>query len=65
MLQYFLESLQEFGGALGCAAHCVVSVSQDEPRRDLARECPWAAEHSVEFQWVDRDLFERRGSSLL
>ncbi|MCP4539674.1 MAG: aminotransferase class I/II-fold pyridoxal phosphate-dependent enzyme, partial [Chloroflexi bacterium] len=59
MLHYFLESLQMFGGPLGRSAHCVVSVSADEPRRDLAQECSWAAEHSVEFQWVDRDLFER------
>lgn len=57
MLQYLLESIQAFGGPLARAAHCVVSVSADEPRRDLARLCPWA--HSAEFQWVDRGIFER------
>ena len=59
MLHYFLESLQEFGGPIGRSAHCVVSVGPDEPRRDLMRECAWAADHSIEFQWVDDDLFGR------
>lgn len=59
MVRYFLESLSEFGGPVGRKAHCVVSISPEGSRRDLQRECGWAAEHSVEFQWVDNDLFER------
>lgn len=58
MLHYFLESLQVFGGSIGRAAHCVVSVSRDEPYRDLFEECPWLIDYSVDFQWIDKDLFE-------
>ena len=59
MLRYFLESLQVFGGPLGRSAHCVVSVSRDEPYRDLLAEYPWASNYSVEFQWLDREYFDR------
>ncbi len=60
MLWYLLESLQEFGGPIGRAAHCVASVGADEPPRDLAREYPWTSGHSLEFQWVDRELFRQQ-----
>lgn len=60
MVRYLLESIREFGGPIGRAAHCVVSVGADERPRDLAREHPWAADHSIAFEWVDRDLFRRR-----
>jgi hypothetical protein len=60
MLRYLLESIQEFGGPIGRAAHCVVSVGADEPPRDLRREVESLANLSLEFQWVNRDLFRRR-----
>jgi len=59
MLRFFLESLQEFGGPLGRAAHCVTSVSAEGPVRDLKREYGWTREHSLEFSWVDEELFKR------
>lgn len=59
MLRYFLESLQVFGGPLGRSAHCVVSVSRDEPYRDLLAEYQWVRDYSVEFQWLDQDYFDR------
>ncbi len=59
MLRYLLESLRTFGGPVGRAAHCVASVGADEPPRDLAREYGFD-EHSVEFQWVDRQVFRER-----
>ncbi len=60
MVHYFLESLQEFGGPIGRAAHCVVSVGADEPPRDLKQEYPWTANYSVDFHWVERALFRQR-----
>ncbi len=67
MVQYFLESIQVFAGPLAKAAHCVISVSRDEPYRDLYIECPWTKMYSVEFRWIDSDLFEKyeyNGTSL-
>lgn len=48
-----------FGGPIARSAHCVVSVGADEPERDLAREYRWASDYSIEFQWVDRELFQK------
>lgn len=59
MTHYFLESLQAFGGPIGRSAKCVVSVSRDEPYRDLTIECDWAANYNVEFQWLDQNVFDR------
>ncbi|MDF1697421.1 MAG: aminotransferase class I/II-fold pyridoxal phosphate-dependent enzyme [Saprospiraceae bacterium] len=59
MVHYFLESLQEFGGPIAKTAKCVVSISRDEPYRDLTIECPWAANYNVEFQWLDQELFDK------
>ena len=59
MVRYFLESIQQFGGPLARSAHCVVSISADIPKRDLRRECPWSESYSVDFQWLDRELFRR------
>ena len=58
MLRYFLESLQTFGGPVGRDAKCVVSISRDEPYRDLIQEYPWIQDYNVEFRWVDIDLFD-------
>jgi len=60
MLRYLLASIQLFGGPIARAAHCVASVGEDEPPRDLAAEYPWTADYSVEFQWLDRELFRSR-----
>ena len=60
MLRYLLESIQEFGGPIGRSAHCVVSVGADEPPRDLWREVESMAHLSLDFQWVNRELFRRR-----
>ena len=57
MMQYFMASLHEFAGPIGRAAHCVASVGADEPPRDLSAEYPWVDDYSIEFQWVDRELF--------
>lgn len=56
-VRYLLESIQEFGGPISRAAHCIVSVGADDLPRDLKKEYPWTADHSVEFRWVDRDRF--------
>jgi hypothetical protein len=61
MTRIFLESLQLFGGPLGRSAHCVASISRDTPMRDLARECPWSSDYSLDFRWVDENLFENHG----
>jgi len=61
MVHYFLASLQMFGGPISRSAHCVISVSPDEPVRDLLHDCPWAKEFSIEFQWVNNKLFKHRG----
>lgn len=57
MLRYFLESLQVFGGPIAQNAKCIVSVSRDEPYRDLIREYPWLLHYNIEFRWVDKKLF--------
>lgn len=57
MVRYFLESVRLFGGPIARAAHCVCSVSAEGPPRDLGREYPWTADHSVSFRWVDPDHF--------
>jgi len=59
MIHYFLESLQQFGGPIGRLAKCVVSVSRDEPYRDLRKEYPWVSNYNVEFLWMDEDLFKK------
>jgi len=59
MVHYFLESLQQFGGPIGRSAKCVVSVSRDEPYRDLQKEFPWVSNYNVEFLWMDEDLFKK------
>jgi len=59
MIHYFLESLQQFGGPIGRSAKCVVSVSRDEPYRDLRKEYPWVSNYNVEFLWMDEDLFKK------
>jgi len=56
-VRYLLESIQEFSGPISRAAHCVVSVGADGPPRDLRKEYPWTADHSLEFRWVDRKQF--------
>ena len=59
MIHYFLESLQQFGGQIGRSAKCVMSVSRDEPYRDLQKEYPWISNYNVEFLWIDEDLFKK------
>src|SRR5690242_10557894 len=59
MVHYFLESLQLFGGPIGRKAKCVVSVSRDEPYRDLAKEYSWISDYNVEFLWIDEELFKK------
>jgi hypothetical protein len=59
MIHYFLESLQQFGGPIGRSAKCVVTVSRDEPYRDLEKEYPWISNYNVEFLWIDEDLFKK------
>jgi len=58
MLHYLLESLQTFGGPIGKAAHSVVSVSADEPWIDIEKVYPWVKNYSVEFHWLDQELFD-------
>lgn len=58
-LRYFLESVSENGGPIAKAAHCVVSLSPDEPHFDILQKYPWTADHSIEFRWVDAALFEK------
>jgi len=59
MIHYFLESLKQFGGPIGQSAKCVVSVSRDEPYRDLQKEYSWISNYNVEFLWIDEDLFKK------
>ena len=61
MIHYFLESLKQFGGPIGRSAKCVVSVSRDEPYRDLQKEYSWVSDYNVEFLWIDEDLFKKYG----
>lgn len=58
MLQYLLESLQLFGGPIAKSAHSVVSVSADEPRFDIEERYPWVKNYSVEFHWLEQELFD-------
>ena len=59
MLHYLLESLLAFGGPIGRAAHSIVSVSADEPRIDIEQVYPWVHNYSVEFHWLEQDLFDK------
>jgi len=61
MIHYFLESLKQFGGPIGRSAKCVVSVSRDEPYRDLQKEYSWVSDYNVEFLWINEDLFKKYG----
>lgn len=59
MLHYLVVSMEEFGGELLSQAHVVVSVSRDELVCDLSKKYPWTQEHSIEFRWIDEELFQR------
>jgi hypothetical protein len=62
MTHYFLESLRIHGGDITKEAKCVLSISRDEPKRDLYRDYPWLGEFAVDLRWVD-GRFTRGGSS--
>ena len=59
MIHYFLESLQMFGGPIGRQAKCIVSISRDEPYRDLQKEYSWISDYNIEFLWIDEELFKK------
>jgi hypothetical protein len=58
MLRYLVESLSHNGGAQG-PVKFVVTVSPEEPERDLTHELPWARCHAIEWRWVDDKTFRR------
>jgi acetyltransferase-like isoleucine patch superfamily enzyme len=53
-------SLRRFGGRLADSP-IVVTVSRDCEPYDIAATLPWAAEHPIEWRWVDAGLYERFG----
>lgn len=59
MLRYFLESVQTFGGPAARSAHTVVSVSAEGEPFDLKEAFPWTRNYSLDFRWVDQELFDR------
>lgn len=59
MLHYFVESLRTFGGEIARNAHCVAVVGEDEEPWDLKQQYPWTHNYSLDFIWVDREIFRK------
>ncbi|KJV05544.1 hypothetical protein, partial [Methylocucumis oryzae] len=59
MLHYFVESLKTFGGDIGRNAHCLVVVGEDAEPWDLTEQYPWTKDYSLEFIWVEREVFRK------
>jgi len=58
-IQYLVESLRHFGGALADSP-VIVTVGGDEPV-DLARLQPWSRRLGVEWRWLDDSSWQRHG----
>ncbi len=58
-VNYFLKSLQLYGGPLGKKAKCVLIASRDSPYQDLSTEYSWLDQYNVDVHWAKQDLFDK------